>query len=199
MFSLFQNLPFELRLKIWNLAIQPRVILCRKRSRPEVPALLQVCRESREEGLRHYQIHYWEPNNKLAVYFNVELDTLFGTSTSLHDTDYALESLSKNPAISQVHHLAISWAFWERMWAHPIYDDLYNRIRENKNLKTVIIVWHRASVLRTDQPKLVEDKDGGRDDAQLTAQEWTLEMQETQVEHPEWNTPELRLARVESD
>lgn len=196
-FSLFPNLPFELRLKIWNLTIQPRVILCRRRSRPRVPALLQVCRESREEGLRHYQIHYWEPNNKLAVYFSIEHDTLFGTSTSLHDTDYALESLSKNPAISQIHHLAISRSFWERMFAHPIYDDLYYRIRNNKDLKTITVVWHRASVLMIDEPKLVEDEDGGREDGLQTAQDWRLEMQESRADHPEWNDAELTFARVE--
>ena len=160
-------------------------MLCRRRSRPRVPALLQVHRESREEGLRHFQIHYWEPNRKLPVYFNVELDTLFGTSTSLHDTDYALESLSKNPAISQVHHLAISRSFWERMFAHPIYDDLYSRIRGNQELRTITIVWHRASVLRSDEPKLVEDKDGGREEGLQAAQEWILEMQESREDHPE--------------
>lgn len=197
MFPLFQNLPFELRLKIWNQTIQSRVILCRKRSRPRVPALLQVCKESREEGLRHYQLHFWEPNNKLAIYFNVELDTLFGTSTSLHDTDYALESLSKNPAISQIQHLAISRSFWERMFAHPIYDDLYHRIRENRDLKTITIVWHRASVLTTDELELVEDEVGGREDDRQTAQDWRLEMQETKEEHPQWNAPELIFARVE--
>jgi hypothetical protein len=89
---------------------------------------------------------------------------LFGTSTSLHDTEYDLESLSKNPAISQIHHLAISLGFWERMFAHPIYDDLYYRIRANQGLKTITIVWHRASVLRSYEPKLVEDDDGGREE-----------------------------------
>jgi hypothetical protein len=179
--------------------IQPRVILCRKRSRPRVPALLQVNRESREEGLRHFEIHYWEPNNKLAVYFNVQLDTLFSTPTSLHDSDYALESLSKNSAISHIHHLAISRTFWERMFAHPIYDDLYQRIRQNKDLKTITIVWPSASVLRMDQPILVEDEDGGLENGLQTAEDWRLEMQEGIEENPEWNMPEVKFARVEEE
>lgn len=201
-FSLFPGLPFELRLKIWNLTIERRVILCQQRSCPQVPALLQVHRESRTEGLRHYQKHYWEPNNKLPVYFNVDLDTLLGTSTSPHGTDYALELLSKNPAISQVHHLAISRSFWERMFAHPIYDDLYHRIRQNQELKTITIVWHRASVLRLDKLKLVEDEEGEREEGQAgveAAQEWRLEMQESRESHPEWNDPEMRFMRVEGD
>jgi hypothetical protein len=31
------------------------------------------------------------------------------------------------------------------------------------------------------------------------AQEWRLEMQESREDHPEWNSPEPRLMRVEDD
>ena len=83
------------------------------------------------------------------------------------------------------------------MFAHPIYDDLYYRIRNNKDLKTITVVCHRASVLMIDEPKLVEDEDGGREDGLQTAQDWRLEMQESRADHPEWNDAELTFARVE--
>jgi hypothetical protein len=218
MFPLFQNLPFELRLKIWNLTIEPRVVPCQKLSRPRVPALLQLCRESREEGLRHYEIHYWEPNNKLAVYFNAENDILFATSNLPHDMDYAASLLYKNPAISQIQHLAISRDFWDRIfWSfrNPFYNDLWYRIRGNKNLRTITIVWHGLSVLHTDTPKLIEESEYGRPShaarysgnywrrrlggkgRQEITRDWRLGRWEPKEEPPEWNTPELIFAHVE--
>jgi hypothetical protein len=85
------------------------------------------------------------------------------------------------------------------MFAHPIYDDLYHRIRRNKGLKTITIVWHRASVLKTDEPKLFEDEDDESEGSVQTAQDWRLEMEESRADHPEWNNPELRFARIAED
>lgn len=106
-FSQFLNLPAELRLKIWDYLIQPRIIVtcCFKRDegldkrRQEleqrttrgnaVPVLLKINRESRAEGLKHYELAFrWNisklisdtPVSKPAqVYFNFKLDALYLT------------------------------------------------------------------------------------------------------------------------
>ncbi|EGS23838.1 uncharacterized protein CTHT_0005450 [Thermochaetoides thermophila DSM 1495] len=82
-FHLFPLLPPELRLKIWECLIQPRIVAaacfdsrfeaqrrvqltCRPR-RPAVPVLLHVCRESRELALKHYQLAFaWRLPPRLA-------------------------------------------------------------------------------------------------------------------------------------
>jgi hypothetical protein len=60
-------------------------------------------------------------------------------------------------------------------------------------------VWPSASVLRMDQPILVEDEDGGLENGLQTAEDWRLEMQEGIEENPEWNMPEVKFARVEEE
>jgi hypothetical protein len=70
-FHCFPNLPTEIRLKIWNLAVPPRIIEIqlpsrlehisshgidlRPYTRPYSPILLRVCRESRIETFRTHQ------------------------------------------------------------------------------------------------------------------------------------------------
>ena len=82
-FTCFGALPAELRLKIWELVIQPRVVLAacfdsrfkdEKRSqlsqrpkRPSVPVLLHVNHESRMLALRHYEPAFsWRLPHRLA-------------------------------------------------------------------------------------------------------------------------------------
>ncbi|KAK3387148.1 hypothetical protein B0H63DRAFT_150901 [Podospora didyma] len=82
-FTCFGALPPELRLKIWECLIQPRIVLAacfdsrfkdRKRAqlesrpcRPSVPVLLQVCHESRTLALRHYELSFsWKLPHRLA-------------------------------------------------------------------------------------------------------------------------------------
>ena len=77
-FTIFSHLPSELRKKIWELAcFEQRVVKLpvldlevdpdpdeRVPGQSPVPAVLQVCRESREEGLRFYthcHTYYYHP------------------------------------------------------------------------------------------------------------------------------------------
>jgi hypothetical protein len=63
-FHPFSRLPYELRVRIWDMTVEPRTIDVEVRRRDhlqnvgkfltssaEVPAVLQVCRESRNYGL----------------------------------------------------------------------------------------------------------------------------------------------------
>jgi len=81
-FDLFTRLPKEIRLLVWGfVAFHPRVIeMCESRYRMEVqqyfaktppPALLSVCKEARQEGLKHYEIFEFR-NETLNAYFQDE-------------------------------------------------------------------------------------------------------------------------------
>lgn len=102
-FHLFSNLPFELRVMIWSLAPEARVVeivycrnwvgwACPKESYPSPSGLLRANKESRNEYLRHWkhflplaprQIHsppYCEHNltrMDQKTYFNPRIDTLY--------------------------------------------------------------------------------------------------------------------------
>ncbi|KAK1761425.1 hypothetical protein QBC47DRAFT_28583 [Echria macrotheca] len=83
-FTLFPSLPAELRLKIWEELLTPRVILItcldsrflptkraqlsHRPSLPPVPILLHICRESRALALRHYELTFaWKLPPRLAA------------------------------------------------------------------------------------------------------------------------------------
>lgn len=60
-FTVFPALPFELKAKIWKLSIVPRIIICDNNENPimecsaaKPPAILHVCQQSREQGLKVY-------------------------------------------------------------------------------------------------------------------------------------------------
>ncbi|POS73132.1 hypothetical protein DHEL01_v208471 [Diaporthe helianthi] len=100
-FTCFGNLPVELRLKIWEQLLQPRVViaacldeenaagkraqLARRPSLPAAPVLLRVCHESRAVALGRYELAFaWRVPAMLArprsaparVWFDFSLDTL---------------------------------------------------------------------------------------------------------------------------
>lgn len=116
---------------------------------------------------------------------------------SLHDSDWDLDILNDSLAVEQVQHLAFSRSFWERMFAYPVYDCLYERIRRSKVLKTITIIRHQKA-LPGANIVFVKNNETERTDGEFfTAEDWRYEMQGSQVEHPEWNEPELKFARLQ--
>lgn len=81
-FHLFPKLPTELRLKIWNILI-PRAVTFHAGGGPP-PAVLSVCRESRNETYKQYSTEFLRPlpfqvdiirGAKSAVFINYDVDT----------------------------------------------------------------------------------------------------------------------------
>ncbi|KAE9366115.1 hypothetical protein N431DRAFT_472673 [Stipitochalara longipes BDJ] len=85
-FEWFPKLPPELRIKIWKLVPESRIVEIRfprdgrkntHRFFASFPAILHSCRESRREGLKQYHRAFdskWALN---GVYFNYEIDILY--------------------------------------------------------------------------------------------------------------------------
>jgi len=83
-FPLFSLLAAELRLKIWVLAFESRIVSVRYLPTKErcvsstaPPPLLSVNRESRYETLRRYKLFFSTPKSPSKIYFNPNLDTIY--------------------------------------------------------------------------------------------------------------------------
>ncbi|RDW77141.1 hypothetical protein BP6252_05194 [Coleophoma cylindrospora] len=86
-FSLFPDLPLELRLKIWrhtfhvNRIVAISIVLGGGRfsgwkSLDKPPVVLWVNSEAREEALKHYKLSFGTPLRPASIYFNPRIDTL---------------------------------------------------------------------------------------------------------------------------
>jgi hypothetical protein len=140
-FPQFSKLPTELRLKIWACLVQPRtvVVCCLQRDaqlvqkREElrnrthgagVPALLQVNREARDVGLRHYELSFgWRISKLLSdtpvsrpprVWFNFALDGLYLTGELEAYDSYGFNSpmvyFLRREDTARVRHVACAFA-----------------------------------------------------------------------------------------
>ncbi|KAK0124816.1 hypothetical protein ONS96_008697 [Cadophora gregata f. sp. sojae] len=84
MFTIFSNLPSELRVKIWQQACFPRTLtltynstISSFTSTTPPPTLLSVSRESRHEALRIYTLSFGTTSQPPQTYFNPLFDTLY--------------------------------------------------------------------------------------------------------------------------
>lgn len=79
----FRHLPKELRLRIYNLSIQPRVITIKipkvvgARQIANIPALLHVSQEARSEALRTYTLLLGTAAAPAKIYVSLKLDTIY--------------------------------------------------------------------------------------------------------------------------
>lgn len=209
-FTRFPDLPFELRTKIWNLTISPRVYLFRSAAHLPVPSLLQIHRESRAEGLRHYElaaIRSLDDQQVTSVYFNMSEDTLLVRLPSRNALKESyIEHVASNTIIEKIHHIALTRAFWEGVDIWPSYSLLYHALRESKNLKSITIT-HRPNY-RTKflgglwDLDLIEDENAW-EDAKDDLGTWRYDLKETvravpEWNKPEWNCPHMTIARLET-
>ncbi|EAW25197.1 2EXR domain-containing protein [Aspergillus fischeri NRRL 181] len=88
-FRLFPHLPFELRSRIWELTVEPRTVEVRVKkdnglwgkilhvtSSTPVPAVLQVCHESRNQGLYQQAFKFPSGVEPRYVWVNFEIDMI---------------------------------------------------------------------------------------------------------------------------
>jgi hypothetical protein len=189
-FPSFAKLPTELRLKIWNATIEPRVIFMLPRIRTTVPIILQVCKESRAEGLLEYHILTYpsvnhevpgiEGRNNIdnwsGIYFKKTIDILFYGESPLGSRDYqwSVPWTELPTTVLQVHHIALSRFSFDKLRSPPPYAehlrDVYDRALQHNSLRTIAIVeddfWSaieinkNPEVLSGTEVRLVFDKDG---------------------------------------
>ncbi|KAI1639393.1 hypothetical protein F4809DRAFT_596005 [Biscogniauxia mediterranea] len=116
-FPLFPDLPAEIRLKIWEYLIAPRVVavacldaetassqredlLLSRPARPAVPVLLHVCREARALALSHYELAFaWKVPLVLA---GMDLP-VFHHSSHPHSHSSSSSSSSSSPEPPYLH------------------------------------------------------------------------------------------------
>lgn len=158
-FPSFSKLPAELRIKIWNASIEPRIIFMLPRIRTTVPTILQVCKESRAEGLVQYRVLTYpsasevpgvEGRNNIdswtRIFFNKSIDTIFyGESPQgSRDYDWNLPWHELPTTALQIHHLALSEQAWYKLFSPDgAFEGLKDRLEEAlryQPLKTITIV-----------------------------------------------------------
>ena len=118
-FPLFSKLPIEIRLLIWELTIEPRIVEMKtydqmdiypKNSYPEVPAL-SVCRESRSTVIKAYPLAF-ETWHGEGIRFNFEIDTLYFSQSCKDYIRLFLDVLTKAD-VQQLRYVAIDMTMWE--------------------------------------------------------------------------------------
>ena len=157
-FTLFPQLPVELRLGIWALAILPRVlgfnILGTLAAAPYNPPLLHTCRESREVALSAYRpVRTSVFDDRRMIFFNLSLDTLLCYTHGCEgpDPDNAPKDVTlSNPRLDldflppvafKVKTLALDLQAWEELDSEPSPFSLRDLIRESKELVKVVLIW----------------------------------------------------------
>lgn len=141
-FTRFRDLPVELRTMIWQDMIKHRVIISDDDRPQPVPLVLQICSESRQEGLRFYklaQIHRFDETT--SQYLHKE-DILFiaALKSSLEQqVDESFNVLMSGSIGKEVRQIAIRedvWQIWER--SRMGQKDEYDLATENM-VKIVIV------------------------------------------------------------
>ncbi|KAE9373288.1 hypothetical protein N431DRAFT_226866 [Stipitochalara longipes BDJ] len=220
-FPSFSKLPTELRLKIWNAAIEPRVIFMLPRIGTTVPTILQVCKESRAEGLPHYHILTYPSINCEVpgvggrnnidtwskIYFNKSIDTVFyGESPDgSRDYDWDLPWAELPTTVLQVHHLAVSRESWNKLHSPgpafcKVKDALEEALRHN-SLKTITIVhtgyWEAVEINK--QPEVLSGANVSLrlDPCGPSLEDSGLWLRDLHRLNIQEKAPELRFAKLE--
>ncbi|KAE8451999.1 hypothetical protein EG329_002164 [Mollisiaceae sp. DMI_Dod_QoI] len=178
-FTLFPQLPPELRLRIWFFALprQRLVELKEDTTQPSyfpiaiserfiesvysptpVPSILHACKESRAEGLRHYKLTFrnqWGPTGTGRIYFDASVDILFMNCHGFPKFSFMdlLNMFTDNASIADMNNvvaLAICNGLAENL-AHQNRHKVAEMFMNGlKSLKRVICVNHGTGSLRED-------------------------------------------------
>lgn len=155
-FSLFSKFPIEIRLKIWKLAPEARIIEVlfqgdhRKRKYKfyaaggNVPALLHVNHEARIEGLQLYKEAFGSKWALNKVYFDYEIDALSFPSYSGWEQKVFFFKKTPSADLAQVQNIILH---------NPVNMD-YTYLRFLIGLKELSIIIRNGLVSRMNTPKM---------------------------------------------
>jgi hypothetical protein len=126
-FTLFPELPTELRLKIWGhtartqrlLKLQYCIVDRKFFTFQNLPAILQTTRESRAVGLCYYHLSFGTDKQPPSTYFNASDDIVcFGFEQYDDEIDYMIRYFEKQSGIleprDQIQNLALAEYLWRR-------------------------------------------------------------------------------------
>ncbi|KAE8446809.1 hypothetical protein EG329_011586 [Mollisiaceae sp. DMI_Dod_QoI] len=125
-FKVFGKLPIELRIKIWKMSLQPRVIEMRFANNirstqydfvsPKLPATVYVNSEARQECRKLYEMSFAHIKCGKAAYFNPHIDIVHirgrGSYFDGHTLKQIVATLSNLPDKDKIKHISISNNFW---------------------------------------------------------------------------------------
>lgn len=206
-FTVFPDLPFEIRLKIWSFVTPaPRDVTIKYTtafrkieeqispastgwiSSTPVPVILQICRESRAEALKSYQLSFGTVYNEPRIYFNFAIDSLsFGAIPGTQWTDaHEEESYLLDVMLGGSYHGAID-AEKVRYMSFDVHEDLYARIsfcwdeiREMSELEELTL-------------KVDENEDAQIEDLMVVYRNWLTAVSNAS---PEWAIPRTKVLSV---
>jgi len=201
-FTLFPQLPLELRLKIWQTMLPgPRTVNIRYQMKYDsfngktissftgwtspdpVPVGLHVCQESREESLKHYQKSFGSYFHASKIYFDFSRDTLrFGADDGSSKNIYLLDIFLGGGYhgandVEKVRSMIVS--INEDLYARRYF--IWNEIRLFTSLEELkIVVWEDNST--TDE----------------IMRFYRSSLRNVAVAHPKWTVPRISVMVVET-
>lgn len=140
-FSLFPKLPIELRLAIWRLSLEPRVVElrysgavfeqgCEYSESYNIPTALITCKESRSAVIASYPLCFGSTFHPEATRFNFEIDTLYLNYSLKNHIDHFFDLL-KDRELKGIKFLAIDWLLCEtHRWSQDRYRYLLGNMRQ---------------------------------------------------------------------
>ncbi|KAF8854119.1 hypothetical protein BDZ45DRAFT_677200 [Acephala macrosclerotiorum] len=211
-FTLFPELPTELRLKIWKLAIPgPRILsvghrmqygegygriiptAMEWRTSDPVPTLLHVCHDSRTEALKVYQpsfAAFRTPRQEGKNYIDFSRDILYfgGSGRAFTDMKALINSTSNNPS-NYLLDMFLGADYGTKDAEHIKY--MIVDIDEERYGRRSFI-WDEIRLFPKLQDLIVVVWEEDSDAEQLMAL-YRISLREVARKHPEWAIPEIRF------
>jgi hypothetical protein len=153
-FTLFTNLPLELRFMIWRVTLVPRVIKLRHSAKyagfyaiAAIPIALQVCRESRTAVESFYPLCFGSFLQPERIRFNFQLDTFSLLTEDEEEAVPHLFGILKQSELESLRQVAID----ECLLDSEASSSLWNKaILSMNGLKRLTIVRDALFTLRSD-------------------------------------------------
>jgi hypothetical protein len=177
-FTLFPQLPAELRIKIWKISVLPRIVLRHQYDTernhgpvvlftPCIPALLHVSQEARQIGLENYQVvnaRRCNMNGNTAkrlgpIYFHPELDILLCAVWDGQHLSPVVPEAFPQRILKQARHLAVTQSDFQEIISGMDRTDrmntIYNKLRRcYEKLETVSFLYNFRETLHQGPWKL---------------------------------------------